>query len=79
MTPQEQAEAERRAQQRDYDDAFDRCIYRTTGVFSSASIDVIHFCEGQARAASGMSASGQDPRGLEAKPASPTREAGDAQ
>ena len=29
--------------------------------------------------ASGMSASGQDPQGLEAKPASPTREAGDAQ
>jgi hypothetical protein len=29
--------------------------------------------------ASGMSASGQDPKGLEAKPASPTREAGDAQ
>jgi hypothetical protein len=32
-----------------------------------------------ARAASGMSASGQDPKGLEAKPASPTAESGDAQ
>jgi hypothetical protein len=31
------------------------------------------------RPASGMSASGQDPQGLEAKPASPTSEAGDAQ
>jgi hypothetical protein len=31
------------------------------------------------RPASGMSASGQDPKGLEAKPDSPTAEGGDAQ
>lgn len=42
--------------------------------------DVIKFCDHYAdQAASAMSASGQDPKGLEAKPASAAPEGGDAQ
>jgi hypothetical protein len=59
-----------------------RLPLKLIAVVSLAGILAIAFVEMEKTPgcpASGMSASGQDPQGLEAKPASATREAGDAQ
>jgi hypothetical protein len=37
--------------QRAYDKAYDHCLYRVTGPFSGASIEVMHECDRQARIA----------------------------
>jgi hypothetical protein len=68
------AEAQRR-----YDDTYDHCLYRVTGPFAGASIEVMRECDRQARAASGMDAR---QGGNEVPPRSgdsPTAESGDAQ
>jgi hypothetical protein len=61
-----------------YQKAFDDCITMLTGAAHAATAPVIAECREQGLQASGMSASGQDPKGLEAKAASPVPK-GDAQ
>ena len=49
LTPQEKDAIAKREAQQAYDDRYDRCISRVTGLFSAASIEVMRECDRQAR------------------------------